>query len=142
MQEQVVEETQPTAENQFNAAFDDINLQTCTSISGTATIHERSGMSEMSKQEIVQQVIHEDFKRIVDEMHMFRVSTYSQAQSSKQLAGSKYACSKRWVCFFHGMINLGIFFLNDDNNLTGHTKPRIKFSQLSLSRLILATQLN
>ena len=79
MQEQVVEETQPTAENQFNAAFDDINLQTCTSISGTATIHERSGMSEMSKQEIVQQVIHEDFKRIVDEMHMFRVSTYSQA---------------------------------------------------------------
>ena len=65
--------------------------------------HEKYGMNEMSGQEILQQVIHEDFKRIVDDMNQFRVETISQVQN-KQLAGTKYAMCKRWVCFYQNMI--------------------------------------
>ena len=111
MQDKVVEETKPTQENNFNAVFDDINLSACTSVSGTALLHEKYGMNEMTGQEILQQVIHEDFKRIVDDMNQFRVETISQVQN-KQLAGSKYAMCKRWVYFYQNMIYLGIFSLD------------------------------
>ena len=41
-------------------------------------LHEKSGMSEMSRSEIVQQIIHEDFKRIVDDMNVFRIESINQ----------------------------------------------------------------
>ena len=81
MQDKVVEETKPTQANNFTAVFDDINISACTSVSGTALLHEKYTANEMTGQEIMQQVIHEDFKRIVDDMNKFRVETISLVQN-------------------------------------------------------------
>ena len=94
-------------------------------------------MTDMSKQEVMQQVIHEDFKQIVNYMHQFRTDTYGMMSSSQQqVAGSKYAMSKRWVCFYQNMVNHGIFWVSELEK--NKTKLRI---QPRLAKLILASQI-
>jgi len=57
-------------------------------------------------------VIHEDVKRIVDEMRRFRVDFYDViGVSTKGVLGAKTALARRWVIFYQSMINLGVFTL-------------------------------
>ena len=78
------------------------------------------GKSEvLSKAELMQQVIHEDFKRIVEDMRVFRVEHYGHSLSQITARNSmitKNALSRRWMVFYHNMINLGIFFLSSHEN--------------------------
>jgi len=73
-------------------------------------------------------VIHEDIKKIVDEMRRFRVDICDQAATSgKSQMGAKSALSRRWVVFFSSMINLGIFKLEESGpkDVTAATAPKI-----------------
>ena len=80
----------------------------------------------------MQQVIHEDFKHVVEEMRGFRCEHYDNLLSTsnnKAIVGAKTALSRRWIVFYQNLLNLGMFSLNSAE------PPR-------LSKLILASHLS
>ena len=92
----------------------------------------------LTNAEYMQQVIHDDFKRIVDDMRAFRVDHYDQVVQNKCLTGVKQAMSRRWVVFYQNMINVDIFSLYAATAATREgRKPT-----LQLSKLILASHLS
>ena len=77
-----------------------------------AVSHGGSSIHVLSNAELMQQVIYEDFKRIVQDMRSFRIEHYDQqlaTQNNKCLLGAKGALSRRWVVFYQNMLNLDIF---------------------------------
>ena len=87
----------------------------------------------LSNAELMQQVIHEDFKHVVEEMRGFRCEHYDNllaTSNNKAIVGAKTALSRRWIVFYQNLLNLGIFSLDSTAE-----PPR-------LSKLILASHLS
>ena len=79
-------------------------------------------------------MIHEDIKRIVDEMRRFRIDFYDNlSASSKGITGAKTSMSRRWVVFYQSLINLGICSLDAGKESDG--------SPPEMRKLILASHL-
>lgn len=108
MQENIIADTDPqnTESSQLQAFYDEHELNF---LSDTTSQKGPSGM--MSNAEIMNQVIHEDIKRIVDEMRRFRVDSYDAPVSAKSALMAKSALSRRWVDFYHKLLNMGILGL-------------------------------
>ena len=70
-----------------------------------ATQSNGSSTTVLSNAQILQQVIHEDFKNIVEHMRRFRVDHYddsalSFSTNSKSVAGARSSMGRRWVVFY------------------------------------------
>ena len=117
MQECIIRDTDPQSTKPGQLAscwYEQADLLAETIRDGGQGRNSKSAPGMLRDSEIIQQVIHEDIKRIVDDMRRFRVDFYDQVGlSGKCLVGAKTALSRRWVVFYQSMINLGILSLSE-----------------------------
>ena len=91
----------------------------------------------LTNAELMQQVIHEDFKHVIEKMREFRSEHYDNllaTQNNKAIVGAKSALSRRWIVFFQNMLHLGIFSLNSAEWQLPRLSKLILASHLSMDR--------
>ena len=125
MQEKIVRDTDPDNEESGNGELtpwheygDPLSEKKTskTNVLLESNPHQNAGSCKhLSDAELMQQVIHEDIKRIIEEMRTFRCQFYDNLltpQNNKAVIGAKSALQRRWVVFYQNMLNLGIFSLD------------------------------